>query len=85
MSPLGVLFGDAGEWVEASEGHSQSSFSARKMDRPWDIVLLVSWPAHQDLIDLAADEEYETIAHHRTNGLDRTMLIAMKRDLIEAD
>jgi len=47
----------------------------------WDMVLLVSWPAHQNLLDLAADEDYEKIAHHRTNGLERTMLIAMTQDL----
>lgn len=51
----------------------------------WDMVLLVSWPAHQNLLDLTTDKDYEKIAHHRTNGLERTMLIAMKQDLVLSD
>jgi uncharacterized protein (DUF1330 family) len=51
----------------------------------WDTVLLVSWPAHQNLLDLAGDEDYEKIAHHRANGLERTMLIAMTQDFVVAD
>lgn len=43
----------------------------------WDAVLLVSWPKRQNLIDLGNDVEYRAIAHHRTDALDRTMLIAM--------
>ena len=43
----------------------------------WDAVLLVSWPKRQNLIDLGGDEAYEAIAHHRLNGLERTMLIAL--------
>ena len=54
-------------------------------DLDWDMVLLVSWPAHQNLLDLAADEDYEAIAHHRTNALERTMLIAMRQDLASVD
>ncbi len=53
-------------------------------DYDWDMVLLVSWPAHQNLLDLAGDEDYEKIAHHRTNGLERTMLIAMTQDFVTA-
>jgi len=54
-------------------------------DFDWDMVLLVSWPTHQNLLDLAADEGYEEIAHHRTNALERAMLIAMKSDLPGVD
>ena len=43
----------------------------------WDAVLLVKWPTRQKLMDLAGDEDYQAIAHHRENGLQRTMLIAM--------
>jgi len=43
----------------------------------WDAVLLVQWPARQNLLDLTDDEDYKAIAHHRTNGLERTMLIAL--------
>ncbi|MCH8257787.1 MAG: hypothetical protein IIA75_07815, partial [Proteobacteria bacterium] len=47
------------------------------MDYDWDLVLLVSWPKRQNLLDLIADPEYEAIAHFRGNGLQRSMLIAM--------
>jgi uncharacterized protein (DUF1330 family) len=43
----------------------------------WDSVLLVSWPQRQNLLDLANDEGYQAIAHFRTDGLERTMLIAL--------
>ena len=43
----------------------------------WDAVLLVTWPKRQSLLDLGNDEGYQEIAHHRTNGLERTMLIAL--------
>ena len=43
----------------------------------WDSVLLVSWPQRQNLIDLGNDEGYQAIAHHRTDGLERTMLISL--------
>jgi uncharacterized protein (DUF1330 family) len=43
----------------------------------WDMVLLVKWPKRQNLLDLADDPEYEAVAHYRTNGLERTMLIAL--------
>jgi uncharacterized protein (DUF1330 family) len=43
----------------------------------WDMVLLVKWPKRQNLLDLADDPEYEAVAHHRANGLERTMLIAL--------
>lgn len=46
-------------------------------DYDWDTVLLVRWPSRQSLIDLGDDEGYQAIAHHRTNGLQRTMLIAL--------
>lgn len=49
-------------------------------DYDWDMVLLVSWPTRQNLIDLGEDEGYEKIAHHRKNGLERTMLIALDQD-----
>jgi len=47
------------------------------MDYDWDLVLLVSWPQRQNLLDLIQDPEYEAIAHHRGAGLERSMLIAM--------
>ena len=47
------------------------------MDYDWDLVLLVSWPKRQNLLDLIADPEYEAISHYRGNGLQRSMLIAM--------
>jgi uncharacterized protein (DUF1330 family) len=43
----------------------------------WDVVLMVSWPKRQNLLDLGSDPEYQAIAHHRKNGLLRTMLIAL--------
>ncbi|MCH7744324.1 MAG: DUF1330 domain-containing protein [Proteobacteria bacterium] len=52
------------------------------MDYDWDLVLLVSWPKRQNLLDLIADPEYEAIAHFRGNGLQRSMLIAMDELLI---
>lgn len=47
------------------------------MDYDWDLMLLVSWPKRQNLLDLASDPEYEAVAHFRGNGLARSMLIAM--------
>ena len=47
------------------------------MDYDWDLVLIVSWPTRQSLLDLADDPEYKKISHHRGNGLVRSMLIAM--------
>lgn len=47
------------------------------MDYDWDLVLLVTWPKRQNLLDLTSDAEYEAIAHHRGDGLARSMLIAM--------
>lgn len=49
-------------------------------DYDWDMVLLVSWPKKQNLLNLAADEDYEKISHHRTNALERSMLIALDQD-----
>lgn len=43
----------------------------------WDSVLIVAWPQRQNLIDLGNDPGYQAIAHHRMNGLERTMLIAL--------
>lgn len=47
------------------------------MDYDWDLMILVSWPKRQNLLDLSSDPEYEAIAHHRGVGLTRSMLIAM--------
>jgi uncharacterized protein (DUF1330 family) len=47
------------------------------MDYDWDFVLLVTWPKRQNLLDLTSDPDYEAIAHHRGDGLARSMLIAM--------
>ncbi len=47
------------------------------MGYDWDMVLLVKWPKRQNLLDLADDAEFEAVAHHRTNALERTMLIAL--------
>jgi uncharacterized protein (DUF1330 family) len=51
-------------------------------DYDWDMVLLVSWPRQQNLLDLADDEDYEKIAHHRANALVRSMLIALDEDSV---
>ncbi len=53
------------------------------MDYDWDLVLLVSWPKRQNLLDLVGDPEYEEISRYRGDGLVRSMLIAM--DEIPAD
>ena len=47
------------------------------MDYDWDLVLLISWPKRQNLLDLTSDPDYEAIAHNRGAGLQRSMLIAM--------
>jgi uncharacterized protein (DUF1330 family) len=47
------------------------------MDYDWDLMVLVSWPRRQNLLDLTSDPEYEAISHHRSSGLARSMLIAM--------
>lgn len=49
-------------------------------DYDWDMVLLVSWPKRQNLLDLVGDDDYEKIGHHRTNALERAMLIALDQD-----
>ena len=46
-------------------------------DYDWDMVLIVKWPDRQNLLDLIEDDGYKAIAHHRKNGLERTMLIAL--------
>lgn len=47
------------------------------MDYDWDLVILVSWPKRQNLLDLSEDPDYQAIAHMRKAGLERSMLIAM--------
>ena len=71
--------------VERHGGHVVFSGEAREhligdTDYDWDRVLLVSWPKKQNLLDLSSDEDYEKIAHHRKNALERTMLIALDED-----
>lgn len=78
----------AGPFVERHGGHLVFSGQAREhligdSDYDWDMVLLVSWPRRQNLLDLAGDEDYEKIAHHRTNALERAMLIALDEDSFE--
>ncbi len=63
-----------GELVWAGEAREQL---VGDMAYDWDAVLLVKWPARQNLIDLGRDEEYQAISHHRKKGLERTMLIAL--------
>ena len=75
----GVL---AGPYVERHGGKLLWAGEAREhlvgdTDYDWDSVLMVSWPKRQNLIDLGRDEGYQAIAHHRKNGLERTMLIAL--------
>lgn len=72
----------AGPFVEKHGGELIWSGAATEhlvgdMDYDWDAVLLVKWPKRQNLLDLADDEGYKAIAHHRKNGLERTMLIAL--------
>jgi len=66
-----------GQVVFSGQAHEQLIGDT---DYDWDMVLLVSWPKRQNLLDLAGDEEYEKIAHHRTNALERAMLIALDPD-----
>ena len=47
------------------------------MEYDWDLVLLVSWPKRQNLLELANDPDYKAISHLRGAGLKRSMLIAM--------
>lgn len=73
----------AGPFVEKHGGSLVFSGEANEhligdTNYDWDAVLLVSWPKRQNLLDLASDEEYEKIAHHRTNALERAMLIALE-------
>jgi uncharacterized protein (DUF1330 family) len=75
----------AGPFVERHGGSLVFSGQANEhligdIDYDWDMVLLVSWPQKQNLLDLAEDEDYEKIAHHRTNALERAMLIALDED-----
>lgn len=75
----------AGPFVERHGGSLVFSGQATEhligdTDYDWDMVLLVSWPQKQNLLDLAEDEDYEKIAHHRTNALERAMLIALDED-----
>ncbi len=75
----------AGPFVERHGGHLVFSGQASEhligdTDYDWDMVLLVSWPKHQNLLDLASDEDYKKIAHHRANALERSMLIALDQD-----
>lgn len=75
----------AGPFVEKHGGHVVFSGQTNEhligdTDYDWDMVLLVAWPKRQNLLDLTEDEGYEKIAHHRANGLERSMLIAMDED-----
>jgi uncharacterized protein (DUF1330 family) len=75
----------AGPFVERHGGSLVFSGQANEhligdTDYDWDMVLLVSWPQKQNLLDLAEDEDYEKIAHDRTNALERAMLIALDED-----
>jgi uncharacterized protein (DUF1330 family) len=78
----------AGPFVERHGGRLVFSGQAKEhligdTNYDWDMVLLVSWPKQQNLLDLAGDEDYEKIAHHRKNALERTMLIAMDQDYVQ--
>ena len=78
----------AGPFVERHGGSFVFSGQANEhligdTDYDWDMVLLVSWPKKQNLLDLTEDEDYEKISHHRENGLERSMLIALDQDFAE--
>ncbi len=47
------------------------------MDYDWDLVILVSWPKRQNLLDLSEDTDYQAIFHLQKMGLVRSMLIAI--------
>jgi len=38
-------------------------------EKPWDLVLLVEYPTRQAFLDMIGSEEYQAIAHLRTEAL----------------
>lgn len=42
----------------------------------WDLVVLVRYPSRQVFLGMATSEEYQAIAHHRTEALTDSRLIA---------
>jgi uncharacterized protein (DUF1330 family) len=38
-------------------------------EKPWDLVLLVEYPTRQSFLDIIGSEEYQAIAHLRTEAL----------------
>jgi len=42
----------------------------------WDLVVLVEYPSREAFLGMATSEEYQAIAHHRTEALTDSRLIA---------
>ena len=42
----------------------------------WDLVVLVEYPSREAFLSMATSEEYQAIAHHRTEALVDSRLIA---------
>lgn len=42
----------------------------------WDLVVLVRYPSRQVFLGMATSEDYQAIAHHRTEALTDSRLIA---------
>jgi uncharacterized protein (DUF1330 family) len=53
-------------------------------DEEWDRVALVQYPSRQALIDMTSTEEYQQIHRHREEGLERTVLYALKPHALPA-
>ena len=52
--------------------------------RPWwDAILTVEYPSVQAFVQMVTSEGYQSIAHHRTNALDRAELIATAPGTLE--
>ncbi len=46
-------------------------------ERPWwDAIITVEYPSVQAFLQMAFNEAYQAIVHHRTNALERAALIA---------
>ncbi|HEX5713501.1 MAG TPA: DUF1330 domain-containing protein [Solirubrobacterales bacterium] len=46
-------------------------------DGSWDLVALVEYPSRQAFLDMVASEEYQAVAHLRTEALTRSELHPM--------
>jgi len=43
----------------------------------WDLVVLVTYPRRQALLDMIASDAYRAIAHHRSESVARSVLLAL--------